>query len=302
LLENRAITFQQAVALHPEQVIALQVQSIAQVSRLLNQGISVQQIMDPNFLAAAAIQHQPQSTHTTSVHLSVSISASKLIERYPVINKIEQLNKIISEISEWISKLKDGNLQNEAAKRCFRRLSADTYTFTDTTSQISTLQLLALSWVAIHDDTVRQGDLEVAMSRFIEGLYEIQREYNISETGIDLGASIDMHACAGGTFNKLIEKLVSIHPDAEITFIRPELAIIKLIQVIKEELKNYLASKANPATVSELMQFTRLIEHIEHGGIDVIWDDIKDSVEELKFWRERVFRSVEPAPAADSPE
>jgi len=31
-------------------------------------------------------------------------------------------------------------------------------------------------------------------------------------------------------------------------------------------------------------------------------DDIKDSVEELKFWRERVFRIVEPVPAADSPE
>ena len=174
-------------------------------------------------------------------------------------------------------------MQNEAAKRCITRLTADDYTFTDPSSEISIRQLLALSWEAIHDERRREGKLQDAMRRFIEGLYEIQREYNISATGLDLGASNDSPACTGGTFNKLIEKLVGIHPDAEIDFITPELAGLKLPLVIKEELSNYLANKANPATASELTQFTRLIEHIEHGGIDVIWDDIKDLVSERMF-------------------
>ena len=101
LLINRIITFEQATGLHPQQVRALQVQGMGLVRRLLNGELTMQQIMAPD-----AIQHiqinRRQSTHTASVHRSTSASALKLIASYPAIKEIEQLNEIISKISEEI--------------------------------------------------------------------------------------------------------------------------------------------------------------------------------------------------------
>ncbi len=141
-------------------------------------------------------------------------------------------------------------------------MAAPNYVYTDPTSGVNTRELLALSWLAVNDDGVRTGSFDDAKNQFIEGLYEIQRGYNLSEAGVDLHGS-DVFICSGGTFNKLLEKLSGVHPDVTIEFITPELAALKLPIIVKEEVVSYLAAKANPSTASELTQFTQQIKQIE---------------------------------------
>ena len=87
--------------------------------------------------------------------------------------------------------------------------------------------------MAIHDDEKRIGSVEYAKTQFVEGLCEIQRGYNLSEAGVYQGGE-DQFICSMGTFNKLIEKLVSIHPDCQIRFITRETASLKLPIVVRE--------------------------------------------------------------------
>ena len=61
------------------------------------------------------------------------------------------------------------------------------------------------------------------------------------------------------------------------------LAALKFPIVVNEEVKHYLAHKANPATFSEFTQFTHQIKQIEKEGVDVIWGSIKDQVATRMF-------------------
>jgi hypothetical protein len=223
-----------------------------------------------------------QSTHTASVHRTVSESATRLMNRYADVMNPTTLNQLISTITNEINALPDGNPQNEAAKRCVARLGAPEYAYTDQTSGINTRELLALSWLAIHDNNARLGTLEDAKRQFIEGLYEIQRGYNLSAAGVDMQGA-DISICSGGTFNKLMEKLNGVHQDVVIKVITPQLFALKLPIVVKEEVKNYLASKANPATISEFIQFTELTKKIETEGMESIWGAIRDKVSTRLF-------------------
>ena len=76
-----------------------------------------------------------------------------------------------------------------------------------------------------------------------------------------------------------------MHPDVviEIEVITLKLAALKFPIVVKEEVKHYLADKANPATFSEFTQFTHQIKQIEEEGVDVIWGSIKDHVAARMF-------------------
>jgi hypothetical protein len=223
-----------------------------------------------------------QSTHTASVHRTVSESATRLTNRYPEVMGSAVLNSLITTITNEINALPAGNPKNEAAKRCVARLAAPEYAYTDHSSGVNSRELLALSWLAIHDNNARIGTLEDATGQFIEGLYEIQRGYNLSAAGVDMQGA-DSSICSGGTFNKLMEKLNGVHPDVVIKMITPQLFALKLPIVVREEVHNYLASKASPATMSELTQFTDQIKKIEEEGIGDIWDAIKDKVSTRLF-------------------
>lgn len=179
-------------------------------------------------------------------------------------------------MTEEINALKD-NLKNNAARACIARISAPDY-HTDQASGISTREQLALSWLAIHDNDSRIGSLEDARDQFIEGLYEIQRGYNLSEGGVDNGSDSDHPICAGGTFNKLLEKLVGVHPEVTIDVVTQNLATLKLPFVVKDEVKHYLTIKAKPATFDEFVEFNHQIKKIEEEGVEVIWEAIKEKV------------------------
>lgn len=213
-----------------------------------------------------------QSTHTASVHKSVSESATRLVTRYGKALSGSNLDNLINTITTWVDSLPNENLVNKTAKRCIQRLTAPNYAFTDRVSQVSTYQLLGLIWLAIHDEEARIGTLEDAKTLFLEAFYEIQRGYNLVKTGEDRSI------CIGGTFNKLLEKLATIHPDVRIIFITKATAALKLAPVVREESYAYLLSLPSPTTPRALHYFSRLLSDAED-----IWSQIKDKISTRMF-------------------
>ncbi|MGC1853934.1 MAG: hypothetical protein WA659_00950 [Candidatus Aquirickettsiella sp.] len=222
-------------------------------------------------IPAAGINNA-QSTHTASIHASISVSATKLKNRYAKKLSSIGLEEIVTKIKNDVLDLPD-SLINEAAKNCITRIiTIDD--FTDPKSGISIKELLALSYLARNDIENRFGSLADADKQFIEGLYEIQRGYNLSEENRDDG-KVDKPICTAGTFNKLLEKLFGIHPDIELRFITKETAARKFPIIVQEEVKNYLQPLSKPETRKDFYSFIKLIEPILTEGLDIIWDEIK---------------------------
>lgn len=287
LIANETITLDQALGFGPEHRRALE--DAVTRERLRNGDLTIDNIMGGPVHhhadgAAAVVPNinDGQSTHHASVHQTVSESANRLAYRYQLVIDGEGLEKVISSVQNYVDKLSDNSSKNKAAKSCVYRISEPNYTFTDPGSQISTRQLLALTFLAIHDDENRTGSLEDARARFVEGLYEIQRGYNLSELGVDQGGQ-DKFICSAGTFNKLIEKLQAIHPDCQILFITKQTASLKLPIVVKEEAMRYFASLANPSTAGESVSFTNLMVQVKEDGVEVIWNQIKGNITNRMF-------------------
>ena len=262
----------------------------ADTQQMLRDGqITIEEILDPvhhhaHGVAAVVpnINDAQSTTHTASVHQAVSESATRLADRYQLKIDGAGLESVISMIQSYVNSLSDDSEKHKAAKRCVLRITSADYTFTDHGSHITTRQLLALTFLAISDASNRAGSLEDARAQFVEGLYEIQRGYNLSGTGVDKGGP-DRFICSPGTFNKLIEKSQGIHPDCQIRFITKETASLKLPTVVREEAMQYLASLANPSTVEGLRSFTRLITQVKENGVEVLWDQIKGNVADRMF-------------------
>jgi hypothetical protein len=211
-------------------------------------------------VAAAGGNFNPsQSTHTASVHQTVSESASKLMKTYGHLN----LDSKISEIIIDVRQLDDSSLAHKAAKRAITRITARDYVFTDT-SGVSIRQLLALVYIAIHDDTKRIGTLKDAKKLFIHALYEIQRGYNINSLGQDDNMIADRAICMAGTFNKLIEKLHGLHPDAELQYVSTSSAAAKLPIIVRNHALKFLnALASSPETKVKCLE---LVEKIQEDG------------------------------------
>jgi hypothetical protein len=282
LLLNNHLTTEQVFALTQGQCYqlddpAIRAQIIAGELALTDIPEPAVVVMPPAANNAPLNINHNQSTHTASVHQAVSESATRLMNRYGTQLDPENLEILIDHIKNWICELHTDNLINDTAKRCISRIGFKNYIHTDPVSGVTTRQLLALSWLAIHDENLRQCELADAKNQFLQGLYEIQREYNLDEIGNDLGGH-DLSACPAGTFNKLMEKLANIHPDARIEFITGETAALKLKVIVMEEIQSYLTEKANPLTSNDFLNFTNLLKQLEQDGVEIIWDDIKDKI------------------------
>jgi len=215
-----------------------------------------------------------QSTHTASVHKSVSTSALKLMRSYG--NSLNLEEKIV-EIKTYIDGL-DNSPKHQAAKGCIERITAIDYRFTDSLSKVSTRQLLALAYTAIHDKDRCSASLEDAKALFVEGLYEIQRGYNIDRgQGSEEGG--DNPICLAGTFNKLMEKLNGIHTDVELVFITHEGASSKFPRLAQKHAKDYLQTQV-------LRRLKDLLERLnKDGSLEPIWEAIKTGVQ-TDLWDE----------------
>jgi len=255
--------------------------------RIINGEITIENIIGVHYHAdgaAAPNINKEQSTHTASVHKAVSESATQLAKLYKSSIEGAGLETVIENVRGYIDLLPKECLKNQAARRGFLRIVEPSYTFTDIVSQVTIRQLLALAFLAMHDDKKRVGSLEDAKMQFVEGLYEIQRGYNLSELGIDEGGE-DKHICSNGTFNKLIEKLQGIHPDCVVLYITEGTASTKLPAVVREEAMQYLETFAKPNTAEVLLKFTRLMAEVKKDGVEMIWDNIKDPIA-TRMWDE----------------
>ncbi|WP_218813791.1 hypothetical protein [Rickettsiella endosymbiont of Dermanyssus gallinae] len=257
--------------------------------RIINRQITIETIIGINSrrhhaddIAVTPIFNDVQSTHTASVHESVAKSATRLAKLYKLRIDGAGLENTIGKAQAYINSLPDDSEKNKAAQRGFSRILAPDYTFTDPSSQVSTRKLLALAFLAIHDGENRFGSLEDAEMQFVEALYEIQRGYNLSDSGVDEGGT-DQYICPPGAFNKLIEKLQGIHPDCKILYLTEETASFKLPIIVREEAMRYLATFANPNTSKALLAFTRLMAQIKEEGVKVIWDHIKNNITTRMF-------------------
>jgi hypothetical protein len=225
-----------------------------------------------------------QNTHTTSVHSSVSESAKRLKNSYAFTFELE---KTIKQIKSYVLSL-ESSFKNDAAKRCIERITADDYTHTDVVSEVSTRELLAFAFVAVHDEIKRTASLEDALNLFIEGLYEIQRGYNLNEHGVDDESQNDGTICLAGTFNKLMEKLNGIHSDVEVYFITHEGAYAKFPKLVAHHSLTYLNGLTRPKTAKDYLSIKKLLDNMQDNGIEPIWDKIKSlmlrsTLQNLKF-------------------
>ena len=237
-----------------------------------------------NPIPVPALINHDQSTHTASVHQSVSESAAKLLARYGTTLEGIGLEDTLNKIKTYVEGLDNRFLKNKAAKRCIKRVIATNYIFIDPISKINFQELLALVFLTIQDDKNRLGDKEDAYLQFIDGLYEIQRGYNLSETGIDQGGE-DKPICMAGTFNKLIEKLQGIHLDCEARFITQKIASLKLPAVVHEIVIDHwkLNLLSKPPTTAALFFFTNLVKEITENFFEKSWSKIKEQVAECMF-------------------
>ena len=226
-----------------------------------------------------------QSTHTASVHASVSESAIRLLNLYgkcidDSLGFFEPLEPRIALIGDFLSD--NSSAKSKAAKRCVGRIMSSSSTFLDPTSGISLRQLFFLVMFATVDRNNPYGNEQDAINQLVEGLYEIQRGYNLSEDGKDDGEE-DKPICDAGAFNKLIEKLQGIHPACEINFVTSKTASLKLPIIVRETALQYLSHLANPANAADFLAFTYLIQQIKVQGIEIIWDKIKEYVLDKMF-------------------
>jgi hypothetical protein len=223
-----------------------------------------------------------QSTHTASVHRSVSESAIRLRDAYET--KLN-LSEAIEELQKAVEGL-DDSLEHAAAKRCIVRLTQDYHSFTDEKSQVTIKQLLALAWYGINDETRCTATYEEAFKLLVRGLYEIQRDGNLNPQNQDNGHSEDGFICPAGTFNKIMEKLNGIHPLVEVYYITHEGAYLKISKLADKHALAYLNSLAHPKTEAEYQRISEILEAIQKdGSLGPIWDAIKEGVSE-ELWDE----------------
>ena len=182
-----------------------------------------------------------QSTHTASVHQSASKSAKELLKKYGKAIEGEIALEIAEKLKTDISNLTRNDFISEqqisAAIRCIDRLKNPSISFTDAISDLSIIQLLALTYEAAKDENYRNNTLQDYLEAITLGLYEIQRGYNQDQYGNDDNLN-DSPICLGGTFNKLIEKMVGILPDCSMVFINAESINIKLLSLIRANINN----------------------------------------------------------------
>jgi hypothetical protein len=229
-----------------------------------------------------------ETTHRASVHITASQSATRLEKGYQ--HKIgSSLKDLESDIIEfYIRELDKMGLDfreidytkhkhpTAVALRGLQRLQHPQFEHTDPVSNISITKLLALAYEAICDGRTRIATFRGGLKALINGLYDIQRGKNFDNPReIDDGDPQDKYVCLPGTFNKIIEALCGVHPDAQQNYVTMELASKKLPIIVKEEAQAYLNTMA-----LQLGSFSTLLEAIRQEGVETIYPQIRPKVEQ----------------------
>lgn len=229
-----------------------------------------------------ALLNNAQSTHEKSVELSISNSSLSLLARYGdhlnenKSNITDQLlaffhneqpkkPKLLDIISSWINLLPKHNKhpKNHEAILGFERIFLPEFAdYREPRSGLSTLQLLKLVWLALHDDENRTCSLETALDRLRDAFYEIEVEYTLDADGKKKNPNAEqkynMDTCVSGAFNKIAEVLWGIHKDMQILYITKEGAAKKLFAIANQVQKQ----------IDNLLNIIAINKTIEGDGAD----------------------------------
>ncbi len=226
-----------------------------------------------------------QSTHTASVHNSTATSATRLYEYYGnnsvVFNPMLDIS-VAQRVRNYDSNLVGQRSDKEILDSLNAAINKLTHSrHTDAASGISSRLLLQYCWAAVRDaNQWREGvTQETAEACFYAALYEVDREYALSESGADSGRSGSHQSCEGGAFNKMIEGMAKIHKLCEVNFITPATAALKLPCVVRQVLKGYLAKNSDA------------LEQLKNEGLSALWSELQP---EILAVMQRDFSSIYP--------
>ncbi len=149
----------------------------------------------------------------------MSSSLKRLSNRYQTTDAKKTFKDIENAIHTAVLKDPQDFYRTEALKGLHRiKKHGD---WLESNSGLTLAQAMALVWTATNDNKVYslsehpERDEQDRINTFVEHLWRAQREYNLSESGLD-DFNGSMPACLAGTFNKLVESLDLVHPDVKI--------------------------------------------------------------------------------------
>ena len=213
-----------------------------------------------------------------SIHRSAGESAIRLSQRYS--NEIIPVNisKHLHAIEVWLKSLPYKDSKDKNILLLFNHIKCELGDYKEPTSSISVRQLLALTWAAIHDDKVRLGSLDDALSQLFDAFNEVARDRSLDRGG-SLGFVVES-ICGSSAFNKFIEILVGRHPDAQIVVITTTNAAAKLPCIIQEELALYLEQIKQTVNIEDLR---RHVADIKKHGLALVWEQIGQKITDRVF-------------------
>ena len=160
----------------------------------------------------------PQNTHLESINQSASTNAQMLRNHFPDAD----IDKAYFALTQYLQTLptQGADLQDGVPNQEYRSSAAQEWIANpqhlehrDETSGVSVKEMVSLFWLASQNERTRDSSAsqEDAQSAIVKALYEIRRGDNIAAGTPDRDNDDEAsNICAGGTFNKLSEKMVSV--------------------------------------------------------------------------------------------
>lgn len=238
-------------------------------------------------VAPPVLLNEAQSTHTASVHKSVTESLQRLNRRYAQMD----IDKNIAAIKKFAQQINAQNLpetsqlEREAAIRFIARMDT-MFGNKEAGSKLTIKHILALVWEGAHDQKngALKCDIKTVEESFVKHLYEIQRGYNLDLLGCDLGGE-DKPICAGGTINKLTDTLnAGIHEDVEIIYITKETAGEKLKAMMKEMVVAFVKNSSQKEELITQINNSKTLDKVPTWNIpELILNEIQFEVKKSFF-------------------
>lgn len=222
-----------------------------------------------------------QSVHGKIMSGTAYYSAKRLRDLYKDKFKVAKgVTEVKRDLLEHTKNSAMLQLKKDASLRCLDNIKNQYFNYIDKKhSGLDINMLLLCCWEAVHDDKhrVQHVDLTTAKDALVEGLYRMQRSYNLNEQDID-DLQTDRTSCQEGAFILLVASLHTIHQSVEIKYITQEQASLKLPAVIKSSVSTYLKKQKERL---DKQDFETLLSKLTTDGIEFIWQGIKVQVVHL---------------------
>jgi hypothetical protein len=208
-----------------------------------------------------------QSTHTSSIHASASDSAGRLMQRYGHEIVGQDIEELLFELMDDLQNMLYQEAGIRLAIRSIIRLMHPEEHHRDPKSRVSITELLLLCYLAVMDIEHRMGTFVDGSKQIMLALMEVQQPNSLK----GIIAKKDSPICAGGTFNKLIERMQGVHPDCALVYMTKNVAALKFPRVVNEEAHSYIQNFTQPQDIIAFMSVIEWILNIKQEGVERIW-------------------------------